>query len=325
MAGVTGDRTGVGLREPRRSRRPWSLIFVVLMVTMPASAVMSAGAVTTSPKYLLALGDSLAAGYQPLYRTTLPPKNLDSGFRDSGYPNSYAAEIASTRGLVLVDLACPGETSTSMLGTPAQAQCATLYKSEFGVTSQMAAARSFLSSHTDEVGLVTLDIGANDLDRCFSSTSISTTCLRTTNSTVVHNLGIILSRLMMAREKSNPAARLIGMNYYDPFLGLAFRPGGTRDTALAVASVAATNAFNVELTAGFHKVGASRADVAEAFQTDSALPIARFGGKRLPIDVVDVCTWTWMCPRASAAQPDVHPNDVGYQVIASAFERVISS
>lgn len=325
MVGVSSDRAGVGIRKPRGARRPRSLILIALIVTMASSTMITAEGATTAPKYLLALGDSLAAGYQPMYRATLPPKNPVSGFRDGGYPHSYAADVASKQGLLLVDLACPGETSTSMLATPAQGQCATLYRSDFGANSQIAAALAFLSSHVNEVSLVTLDVGANDLDRCFSSTTINITCLRTTNSSVVRNLGTILSRLTTAVGKSNPAARLVGMNYFDPFLGLAFTPGGTRGTALAVASVAATNAFNVELTIGLHKVGAARADVASAFRTDSAIPIAMFGGKHLPIDVVNVCTWTWMCPRASRMQPDVHPNDVGYQIIASAFERAISS
>jgi lysophospholipase L1-like esterase len=301
------------------------LLLLALVTSALGSTTVSAANAAPPRKYLLALGDSLAAGYQQVDRTSLPPIDPTSGFRDIGYPNSYAADVSLTQRLSLIDLACPGETSTSMLSTPALGQCATSYRAEFGASSQMAAAIAFLSSHPNQVSLVTLDIGANDLDMCISATRINASCLKNTNAAVVHNLSTILSSLTAAMRKSDPRARLIGMNYYDPFLGLSFTPGGTRDTELALVSVAATDAFNVELTAGFQKFGAARADVAAAFRTDSALPIARYGGRRLPIDVVEVCSWTWMCPLTSASQQDVHPNVAGYRVIASAFDRILAS
>jgi lysophospholipase L1-like esterase len=114
------------------------------------------------------------------------------------------------------------------------------------------------------------------------------------------------------------------MNYYDPFLGLSFKPSSSRGTELAAVSVAATDAFNLELTGIFKNFGVVRADVASAFHTDSALPIAQYDGKRLPLDVVDVCNWTWMCPQTSTGTQDVHPTAAGYQVIAAAFGKVLA-
>jgi lysophospholipase L1-like esterase len=291
-------------------------------VAAPIAPVASA---STAPRYLLALGDSLAAGYQPIYATTLPPVDVVSGFRDIGYPSSYAAGVAAAQGLQLVDLGCPGETSTSMLGAPAIGQCTALYKAEFRAKSQMSAALDFISAHLGQVSLVTLDIGANDLDKCFSTSQINGTCLKNTDLSVIRNLSSILSTLTTELRKSDPGVRLIGMNYYDPFLGLAYTPGGTHGAELAVASVAATDTLNVELTATFRRFGAARADVASGFRTDNLLPLARFAGRRYPIDVVEVCTWTWMCPRTATGGQDVHPNVAGYRVITSAFNRAITS
>jgi lysophospholipase L1-like esterase len=295
-----------------------------LVATALGGLFVGSASAVPAGKYVLALGDSLASGYQPTDKTSLPPIDSSTGFRDTGYSNSYAADVASTLGRTLIDLGCPGETSTSMLATPALVQCGALYKAAFDVTSQIAAAKAFLAGHLNQVSIVTLDIGANDLDRCFSATSVNTSCLKSTNATVIANLSTILTSLNASLRKDDPSARLVGMNYYDPFLGLAYKPGGSHGAELAAVSVAATDAFNLELSGMFRKFGVARADVASAFHTDSALPLAEYAGKRLPTDVTDVCSWTWMCPQSATASQDVHPTTAGYRVIADAFDRVIS-
>lgn len=120
----------------------------------------------TTTRYLLALGDSLAAGYQPTDGTMPPPTNPSTGYPDHGYPGGYAAVLASTRHLTLIDLACPGETTASMTGSPAEGQCTKTYRAEFDASSQLAAAMTFLGLHRREVSLVTLDLGANNIDGC---------------------------------------------------------------------------------------------------------------------------------------------------------------
>ena len=288
----------------------------------PASDQASAA---PSSGYLLALGDSLAAGYQPSFGASLPALNPTTGYRDLGYPKSYAADLASARGLTLVDLGCPGETTASMLGTPAMQQCANVYAHEFGSKSQVGAADTFLSDHPGQVDLVTVDIGANDLQHCASASEVSLGCLETNDVATRHHLTAILGSLGSALHRSDPSARFASMNYYDPFLGLAYSPGGTQGLKLAAASLAATDIFNAQLSSTFRAFSVLRADVASAFRINTVTPLARYGGKLLPTNVDSTCRLTWMCPEQSAKSRDIHPNDTGYRTIAMAFEGVLES
>jgi lysophospholipase L1-like esterase len=308
------------------ARMAIGVLAAVVAVTSGAATFTSAqAAASTSPKYLLALGDSLAAGYQPTDGVSLPPVDPASSFRDQGYPGSYAADLATMQGLSLVDLGCPGETTSSMLATPAQPRCGELYEAEFGVGSQILAAETFLSRHPGRVGLITLDIGANDLDHCVSTSNVNTTCLASADVAVLKNLGRILTSLMASVRHFDPGARVAGMNYYDPFLGLEYSPGGIRGDELALGSVVATNGFNAELSAAFNKFGVSVVDVASAFRIDALTPLVRFDGKTLPEDVASICELTWMCPSVAGEAPSIHPNAAGYRTIAVAFGKRLAS
>lgn len=315
------------------SRRSWLLarsaicVVAAVIAVVPAVATLQAAqaAASTAPKFLLAVGDSLAAGYQPGDGVSLPPIDTVSGFRDQGYPGSYAADLATMQGLSLVDLGCPGETTSSMLLTPAEPLCGKLYEAEFSAASQISAAETFLSRHRGRVGLVTLDIGANDVDHCLSASSVNTTCLASADVTAIKNLNRILTSLVAVLHHFDPGARVAGMDYYDPFLALEFSPGGARGDELALGSVLATNAFDAELGATFKKYGALDVDVASAFKVDALTPLVRFDGKTLPEDVATTCELTWMCPAVSGEAPSIHPNSAGYRVIALAFEKSLAS
>jgi lysophospholipase L1-like esterase len=302
-------------------------VLAVGVAGVPGVVTLAAGqaVATSAPKYLLAVGDSLAAGYQPADNATLPPIDAASGFRDQGYRGSYAAGLAASRGLSLVDLACPGETTASMLATPAQVLCGKLYEAEFGVASQISAAQSFLSRHRGRVGLVTLDIGANDLDHCYSKSNVNTGCLESSDVAAVRNLAQILTLLTASVHRYDPGTRVAGMDYYDPFLGLEFSPGGIKGDELALGSIAATNAFNIELNATFHKFGLIAVDVASAFRVNAVTPLVRFDGKTVPEDVAQTCQLTWMCPSVAGRAGDIHPNSAGYRLIAATFQKRLAS
>src|ERR1039458_256924 len=75
----------------------WSVAVVLLVSTLTVLWPVPGASAAVSPKVLLALGDSLAAGYQPTFGTSLPPIDSSSGYRDRGYPGSYAADVASAR------------------------------------------------------------------------------------------------------------------------------------------------------------------------------------------------------------------------------------
>src|ERR1700678_3281556 len=74
-----------------------------------ASTAVAKQKTKATPHYYLALGDSLSVGFQP------NPQGV--GLETSqGYTNDvYAYERTSVPGLKLVEMGCPGDTTTSLL------------------------------------------------------------------------------------------------------------------------------------------------------------------------------------------------------------------
>ena len=246
------------------------------------------------PSYYLALGDSLAAGYQPV------------GSRDDGYvPQVYRAVGSKVPNTRLVNLSCDGATTATLLsgggacGYP-------------GGDSQLAAAEKFLHSHGAKVMLVTIDIGGNDVNRCAAGGTIDAACAAAAIGTVKANLNVIMQRLRLAA----PEVSMVGMTYYDPYL--ASWLSGPSGQAVARQSVALTTQLNQELTQVYTASSARVADVGGAFATTDLTTPATFPGVgEVPLAVANICTLTWMC--VPGRSPDIHPNSAGYEVIAQAF------
>lgn len=302
----------------RRSSSP-----AMILVAQNSSDSTSGDAAASG--YLLALGDSLAAAYQPFDGSSSPPIDPSTGFPDQGYAGGYASDLAAYRHLTLADLACPGETTTSMMGKPARARCAADYRSEFGASSQLSAAVAFLSEHKGQVQLASIDLGANDIESCTAHGAPDPSCLRKGTATANHKLPVILNTLKHALALDDPGAPLVGMNYYDPFLGLDFRPGGPKPSAEAFLSLVVLEAYNQDLASLYERANVPVADVASAFESERTAPLTTYGSRRLPRNVALVCRWTWMCPISPAKDsPDIHANTAGYRVIAGAFETVLA-
>jgi lysophospholipase L1-like esterase len=229
------------------------------------------------PSYYLALGDSLAYGYQPTQVT-------GQGYVDQLYATLHARDHR----LALKNLGCPGETSTSML---TGGVC--------GTGAQLDAALAFLRDH--QVGLVTLDIGANDVDGCVTATGLDQACVLRGMATVASNTDRIAARLRAAA----PHATIVAMTYYDPFLASYLT--GPDGQQLAQQSLLINKVFDALLSATFRAHGFRVADVAAAFDTND-----------FPADVTNICEWTWMCAPPPLG-PDIHANQQGYAVIAQAF------
>lgn len=292
------------------------------LTASPVAADTGRASPNVHPLYLLALGDSLAAGYQPIDGTTiLPPIDPETHLRDRGYPGSYASDVARSRHFELIDLGCPGETTVSFSTTPALPQCGTLYAAEFSARSQLAAARVFLARHPNRVGIVTFDLGADDLTKCTSKNSIDVSCLEQHDSSAILRLHAILQSIVVAARRDDPLARVIAMNLYDPYLAFVADPGGAPASALADESLAATDLFNAQLDATYRNAGVQIANAADAFGIDDATSTSTFDGRLFPTNVANVCRLTWMCPSSSSLfAQNIHPNLVGYLALARAFE-----
>ena len=241
-----------------------------------------------SPSYYLALGDSLAAGFQP-----------DGSSPDEGYVSRVHSALATRiPHLELENLACNGATTTTL-----RFGGGCTYS---GAASQLAAAETFLRDHRGRIRLITIDIGGNDINRCAAGGRIDVPCAEAAIGTISDNLTTIVQRLRAAA----PGVLIVGMTYYDPYLAAWRYPMGAGE-ALAKLSVQLITRLNATLADLYSGPRIRVADVAHAFGTPTSAD--ELTGTNPP-SVANICTLTWMCRRG-----DIHPDDEGYQVIATTF------
>jgi lysophospholipase L1-like esterase len=268
----------------------------------PAFAAHRASSTTTA-SYYLSLGDSLAQGVQPNSSGTDVETN-------QGYPNQlYTALHLGNPTLKLVKLGCPGETTGTMINGGI---CT------YSAGNQLAQAAAFLASHKGKVQLVTIDIGANDLNPCVVLPTINqiVACLEQVFPQVQANLTTIMNTLSTASGSGLPP--IIGMSYYDPELANWLK-GDAASKALAKDSIALAQAFNNLLGGVYTGFGAKVADVFTAFHTSAfgaRVTLPAFG--KVPKDVGYLCMYTWECA-APPVGPNEHANVLGYGVIANTF------
>lgn len=268
-----------------------------------ALPALAAHHTTSTPRfYYLSLGDSLARGVQPTSTGADAETNV-------GYPDQLFTALRLGNPLLhLVKLGCPGETTKTMIKGGI---CS------YSLGSQLAQAAAFLSHHQGHVQLVTIDIGANDLNPCVALTSITqiVECLNKVIPQVLTNLATIMTAL---RGASSTPVRIIGMAYYDPELANWLK-GTTAAKTLAKDSVTLVQAFDTDLTSVYTKFNADVANVFAAFHTaafKSRVVLPAFGS--VPKDVAYICSYTWECA-APPVGPNEHANRLGYAVIASKF------
>jgi lysophospholipase L1-like esterase len=246
-----------------------------------------------------------------------PDANGVNQTTDQGYANQlYSALRHRDHDLRLVKLGCSGETTTTMINGGICGYQGDYQYSQTGDTgSQLAAVLAFLSSHRGQVPLITIDIGANDLNPCLVLTSVSAieACIQQVTPTAARNLATVLGKLRAA----SPGSAIIGMSYYDP--SLAAWLTGASGQAFARASVPILIAYNGALSGVYQQFGARIANVFTAFDstdfTDQvALPVIG----TVPENVARICEWTWECVPAPQG-PNEHANAAGYAVIAHTF------
>jgi lysophospholipase L1-like esterase len=268
----------------------------------PAFAAHRASGTTTA-SYYLSLGDSLAQGVQPNSSGTSVETN-------QGYPNQlFAALRTANPTLKLVKLGCPGETTGTMINGGI---CT------YSTGSQLAQAAAFLASHKGKVQLVTIDIGANDLNPCLALPTLNqiVVCLEGVFPQIQTNLTSIMNTLSTASGSGEPP--IIGMTYYDPELANWLK-GDAASKALAKASIALAQAFGNLLSGVYTAFGAKVADVFTAFHTTqfgAKVTLPEFG--KVPKAVAYICTYTWECA-APPVGPNIHANILGYGIIANTF------
>jgi lysophospholipase L1-like esterase len=267
---------------------------------MPAAI---AGAPSTEATYYVSLGDSAAAGYQPV------------GSYSRGYADQLHRRIQATvPQLRLLKLGCPGETAESLIsGT--DSPC------DYPSGSQLNEATGFLQTHPGQIAFITINIGVNDvLDRCLNGLTgiIDFLCVRRAMPALQADLASIIEALRDAA----PGVPIAGMSYWDPFLGFwTFDPVGK---VVAVIDNRSMQALNAGLADTYQDEGALFADVAgpEYFNIGDFTDLVSTRWGRVPVNVANACRWTWFCA-GSPFQGDPHPNTMGYGIIADAFQAVL--
>ena len=274
-------------------RCPVAPLGVLLVIGI--SFIIAGGVVTFS-------NPAKAAGVLPIYDVALGD-SLASGVGASSPAQSYVGLVYQHQtpnfpGLQLRNLSCPGATTTSMILGP---NCGSS-------TPQLTDAETFLSTHQGQIAFVTIDIGANDVDRCATASSIDLACFTTGIQGVAANLPTILSGL----EAADPGVKVFGMNYYDPFLALWL--AGSSGQQFAQESVSYLDTLNLTLATGYAGAGIPVADAAAGFDSHNFALTGDYSGQTLPQNVSNVCNWTHMCTSF-----DIHANDAGHSVLADAF------
>lgn len=268
--------------------------FAAVLATVLAVAAPQASAHPRPSMYYVALGDSLAAGYQP-----------DPAIgRDQGYVPRIHRALGRVK---LQNFGCDGATTTTLLAGGGGCTYGT-------AGSQLEAAERFLRRHKARV--ITIDIGGNDVNRCAAGGTIDQACTLTALGTLSTNLGQIVQRLRAAA----PGARIVGMTYYNPYLAAWLR--GPAGQAVVQQSLPLSALLNQILTGIYTAADVRVANVAAAYaSTDLTTQAELPGVGPVPLAVARICTWTWMC--APGRTPDIHPTSAGYQVIADAYLRQI--
>jgi len=282
----------------RWRRMPWFRVTAVGAMAMVASLFglgSAAGAALHDAPAYVALGGSASVGTQP---TLQRPRGQPT---DSGYANDVEASLRSRRpDLHLVELGCPGETTNAML--LGGSRC------HYALGTQLATAISFLQRH--DADLVTVDLGANDLDHCIKGLSLDEACAAVMTDLARTQLLQILTEL---RAAAAPGTRFIGIGHYDPYLGRYI--DGPAGQAFALASVGVIQRLNAAMESAYNQFGIPMADVASAFNMTDSTPTDVAGLGTVPLNVARTCQLTWMCAAAPLG-PNRHPNDGGYRVIA---------
>jgi lysophospholipase L1-like esterase len=256
----------------------------LLMMIGPSRPAAAEKRTTSSTTYYLALGDSV-----PVWDGSHSYPNLLVGH--------YAHQVP---GLTLENLAVSGATSSSMLND-----------------GQYQSALTFLDQNVGHVALITIDIGGNDFLSCVSGMSIDQTCITDALAAMDSNITTMLTGLSTAA----PSVRIIGMTYYDPYLGDWLAGGSWQTVALDGLSVV-TN-INANLTT-LYGGSSTTANVQAAFKTTNDTKMVQSSWGKVPIDVDRACSWLDItCHVGSTEGFGDDPNIKGQKKIAKAFEHTI--
>ncbi|MHB8517812.1 MAG: GDSL-type esterase/lipase family protein [Acidimicrobiales bacterium] len=280
------------------------------LVVAPAASAASGTTTTPGAKFsafYLDVGASTSLGFQPTGIV-----NHNGRRTNTGYANDLL-EVENIKGvsLTLTQLGCPGETVVTILAPAPINHC---YK---GSETQMTQSVKFLKANKNEAGLVTIDLGFNDIRNCLAVTPVNETCVNGALGAVLVDMPKIVRTLKAA---AGPHVRFVGLEFENPFLADYLL--GASGPGNATATMVAMDRLNAALGRVFTHAGVAIANVPAIFQSDNSTRVSIPNVGVVPDNVYRACQLTWMC-YGPPFGPDDHPNDAGYALIAQAIAAVL--
>ena len=266
------------------------VLAVALLTALAASA--ASGPVYQAPRaYYLALGDSIAYGFQPAkQRAGLPP----SGF-NTGYVDVFAARLrAVAPKLRIVNYACPGESTKTFIegGCSGRGDVKGLHNAFKG--AQLDAALAFLRAHRGQVGPITLTLWGNDVFEFSPACKGDLLCTRSHAKAGLARFASRLDSIVGMLRAAAPKAEIILSGAWN----------------FDVEHLAQTDPLFRSIDATIVRVAAARkARVAKMYPVFSPSPVGNPARARARI-----CALTFICSKG-----DPHPTDAGYRAMAAAF------
>jgi lysophospholipase L1-like esterase len=259
---------------------------VAAVLTFAVGATVSSAS-SRPGQYYLALGDSIAYGFQPTKaKAGLPP----SGF-NTGYVDVVAARLHKLApSLRVVNYGCPGESTTTFVAAcPASAEGIKLHD-PYRV-AQQTAALAFLRAHRGQVNPITVSLGGNDLFDQIGRCKEKLACAASPRARAqfLSRLRTILRRLHAAA----PNATIVVTGIWN------FDVAHLKDTDPQDQLFRSYNSAIAKAARG----RARFADTYPIFNPDGSLAKEK----------ARICSMTFIC-----SHDDPHPTNAGYKAIANA-------
>ncbi len=267
----------------------------------------SNGRSSSGQPFYLVIGASSSQGVQP---SGVPSQN--SRRTQDGYANDVVAlEQKKHVNFQLNQIGCPGETAESMVTTNVADHCYSL------PTTQMTLALNFLRANQNRAGLVTIDLGFNDIRPCLAGPQISESCVTQGLNYVQADLPKVVAQLKAA---AGPQVYFVGFNYEDPFV--AHYLEGPSSIANAQETLTDMGRMDQVLDNVYANAKVPVANLAGSFESLNSSPEVIPHVGTVPVNVAFACYYTWMC-QPKPFGPDDHPNNPGYMLIAEAIVKVL--
>jgi lysophospholipase L1-like esterase len=263
-----------------------------LVPLMALAASAASGPVYQAPQaYYLALGDSIAYGFQPAKASArLPPSRFNTGYVDV-----FAARLRTIAPkLRVVNYACPGESTKTFIngGCPGRRDVRGLHDAFKG--TQLGAALAFLRAHRGQVSPITLTLWGNDVFEFSPACKGDLLCTRSHAKAGLARFASRLATIVGRLRAAGPKAEIILTGAWN----------------FDVQHLAQTDPLFRSIDATIARVAAARkARVAKMYPAFSPSPVENPARAKARI-----CALTFICSKG-----DPHPTDAGYRAMAAAF------